>query len=112
MAYRVGVRPGKAASLVGMVAGCLFVLLGLLVIIPIFGAFGFVWTGVAGLITLYNAYNLFSSRGISSYEIDVDAPESVDDLDASLRKLAKLREDGLLSDQEYEQKRAEVMRRR
>jgi hypothetical protein len=35
----------------------------------------------------------------------------VEDLDAGLRKLAKLKEDGLLSDQEYEQKRAEIMRR-
>jgi len=29
MAYRVGVKPGKAASLVGMVIGSLFVLLGI-----------------------------------------------------------------------------------
>jgi Short C-terminal domain len=35
----------------------------------------------------------------------------VDDLDASLRKVARLKDDGLLTEQEYEQKRGEIMRR-
>ena len=112
MAYRIGVKPGRAASIVGMVVGSLFVLLGIAVIVPTFGAFGLLWTAVAGAIALFYAYNFFSSRGVSTYEVNVESPDSVDDLDASLRKLARLKDDGLLSDQEYEQKRAEVMRRR
>lgn len=111
MAYRIGMRPGKAMSVVGMVVGGLFVLLGIAVIIPTFGAFGFVWTAVAGAITLFYAYNAFSRRGLSTYEADVESPGGVDDLDASLRKLAKLKNDGLLTDEEYERKRAEVLRR-
>jgi len=105
------VKPGKAASAVGMVAGCLFVLLGVTVIVPIFGTFGMVWTAVAAAITLFYAYNLFSSRGASTYEVDVESRDNVEDLDAGLRKLSKLKEDGIPSDQEYEQKRAEIMRR-
>lgn len=111
MAYRVGVKPGKAASLLGMVVGGLFILLGIAVIVPTFGAFGLVWTAVAGAIALFYAYSFFSSRGVSAYEISVTSPESMDDLDAGLRKLAKLKDDGLVTDQEYEQRRAEVMRR-
>jgi len=111
MAYRMGIKPGKAASIVGMVIGSLFVLLGIVVIIPTFGVFGIVWTAVAGVIALFYAYNFFSNRGMSAYEIDVESSDGVEDLDTSLRKLAKLKDDGLLSDQEYEQKRAEVLRR-
>ena len=111
MSYRMGVKPGKAVSAVGMVVGGLFVLLGLVLIVPLFGVFGLVWTAVAAAIALYHAYNFFSDRGISTYEVNVDSPGSVEDFDASLRKLAKLKADGLLSDQEYEQKRAELIRR-
>ena len=112
MSYRMGVRPGRAISALGMIVGGLFVLLGLGLIIPLFGLFGLVWTAVAVAITLYHAYNFFSGRGVSAYEVNVDSPDNVDDLDASLRKLANLKADGLLSEQEYEQKRAEIVRRR
>ncbi len=54
----------------------------------------------------------FLGTAASLYEVDVESPESVDDLDVSFRKLAKLKQDGLLSDEEYEQKRAEIMQRR
>jgi hypothetical protein len=111
MAYRIGVKPGKAASVAGMVVGSLFIFLGIAVVVPTFGAFGLLWTAVAGVITLFYAYNFFSSRGVSAYEVNVESLEGVDDLDAGLRKLTKLKDDGLLSDQEYELKRAEVMRR-
>jgi hypothetical protein len=67
---------------------------------------------VGAAIGLYHAYNFFSPRGVSAYEVDVDAPDAPGDFDAKLRKLAKLREDGLLSGEEYERKRAEVMRQR
>jgi nitrogenase molybdenum-iron protein alpha/beta subunit len=50
--------------------------------------------------------------GVPTYEVNVKSPDGVDDLDASLRKLARLKDNNLLSDPEYEQKRAEVMRRR
>jgi Short C-terminal domain len=111
MSYRVGVKPGKAASAIGMFAGCLFVVLGVTVIVPIFGIFGMVWTAIAAAIAVFYAYNFFSATGASTYEVDVESQGDVEDLDAGLRKLAKLKEDGLLTDQEYEQKRAEIMGR-
>ncbi len=111
MSYRIGVRPGKAASAVGMVAGGLFVALGVAVIVPVFGTFGLVWTAFAVLITAFYAYNFFSSKGVSTYEVDVDSPGRVDDLDAGLRKLAKLKADGLVTEEEYERKRAEILRK-
>jgi hypothetical protein len=112
MAYRIGVKPGKAASAMGMFVGTLFVILGILVVVPTVGVFGMVWTAVAAAIALFYAYNLFSSRGASAYEVNVESPERVDDLDSSLRKLAKLKDDGLLTDEEFEKQRADLMRRR
>ncbi len=106
MSYRMGIRPSKPASAVGLAAGVVFLLLGVAVVIPVFGTFGMFWTAIAALITCFYAYNLFSARGVSAYEVDVASPED------DLRKLAQLRQDGLLSEEEYLQKRAELMNKR
>ena len=110
MPYRVGVKPGKAISAAGMVGGIVFILLGVFVAIPIFGLFGVLWTLIAVVITGYHAFNAFSARGIAAYNVDVETPESVQGLDEDLRRLAKLRADGLLSEEEYQQKRDELLR--
>src|SRR6266851_2738954 len=110
MSYRVGLKPGKAASVLGMIVGGIFVLLGVTIVIPTFGAFGLLWTAVAAAMSLFYAYNFFSRSGVSIYQMDIDSPGNVEDLDGSLRKLAKLKEDGLITDKEYEQKRTEIMR--
>ena len=110
MSYRIGVKPGKAASVLGMIVGGIFLVLGVTIVIPTFGAFGLLWTAGAGAISVFYAYNFFSHRGVSIYQMDIDSPGNAEDLDASLRKLAKLKKDGLITDKEYEQKRAEIMR--
>ncbi len=76
MPYRIGVRPSKPVSLVGMIVGLIFVGLGLAVIMPNFGIVGLAWTVIAGAITFYHAYNFFSTRGISTYEINVEQKKS------------------------------------
>jgi hypothetical protein len=40
MSYRIGIKPGKTTSVMGMVVGGMFALLGVTMIFPIFGAFG------------------------------------------------------------------------
>jgi hypothetical protein len=111
--YRI--RPSKPASVVGMVVGLLFVGFGLLVAVPMAGAFGIVWTLVAVAIVAFNAVNVFSRRGIAGTEIDTDGehlPSSGGEplpFDERLRRLEKLRADGLVSAGEYERKRAELM---
>ena len=80
----------RYGTAVGMVAGSLFVLLGIAVIVPTFGVFGLVWTALAGVIAVFYAYNFFSSRGVSAYEVNVESPESVEDLDASLREHGRI----------------------
>src|SRR5260370_16718591 len=91
MSYRVGLKPGKAASVLGMIVGGIFVLLGVTIVIPTFGAFGLLWTAVAAAISLFYAYNFFSRRGVSIYQMDIDSPGNVEALDATLLNLAQLK---------------------
>jgi hypothetical protein len=58
-----------------MVVGAIFVVLGLVFVTPNFGIFGLAWTAVAAVITLYHGYNFFSTRGISTYEVNVKPTE-------------------------------------
>lgn len=109
---RIRVKPSKAASLMGMVVGLVFVALGAALIIPVFGIFGIFWTLVAAAIAAYSAYNFFSKRGVATYEMDLAPGDAPEDFEAKLRKLAKLKEDGLINEEEYERKRAEIVRER
>ncbi len=71
---RVRVVPSKAISAVGMIGGIAFALLGLFVAIPLFGAFGILWTSIAAAIAIFHAINVFSDRGVAITNIDVDGP--------------------------------------
>ena len=117
------IKPGIAPSLIGMIVGVLFVILGLTMFIPLASAAGFpasifaiIWTVIAAASTLYYGINLFHRGGVSSYDIDVEATPAgapaEPDFDEKLRKLAQLKQDGLLSSEEYLAKRAELMRQR
>jgi hypothetical protein len=111
---RVRIKPSKPQSIVGMIAGILFVGLGLAVIIPMFGPFGIIWTLFAVVITVYFAINVFSERGLAHTEIDVErdleTPNDALPFDERLRRLENLRDEKLISEEEYEQKRQEIMR--
>jgi len=120
---KVRVRPGKASSALAVLMGIAFVVLGLLFLIPGTWAdggmvrwFSVLWVVVAAWIAGYYAYNLFSTHGVtaSEYEITDDLqpagpPSSVDDLDSQLRKLARLRDDGLIDSDDFEHQRERVL---
>jgi hypothetical protein len=59
-------------SLLGMIVGAIFIVLGVVFAVPNFGIFGVAWTAIAGAITLYYGYNFFSTRGISTYEVNIE----------------------------------------
>lgn len=112
MSGRVKVRPSKSQSLVGMIGGAVFVFIGFS--LPMMGAFGIIWTIMALAICGLHAFNFFSNRGIASWEIDVDLTKTIangeGDFEARLRKLTRLKEDGLISENEFEKKRTEIMK--
>lgn len=103
------VKPSKPVSVVAMIVGVAFVILGLVFAIPNMGIFGIIWTIVAAGVTLYHAYNVFTERGLSAYDVEFDSDDARhDDTDTRLRKLQKLRDDGLITEEEFQRKRLDI----
>ena len=123
---RVRVKPGKAQSTVSFVVGLAFVLVGLVMVVPTFGPFGLLWTGVAVAITVINGLNAFGKKGVPTMEIsseeeddEVPSParEDHDHIPSTalttqerLEQLQTLKEAGLLTDEEYRNKLEEILR--
>ncbi len=110
--YRL--KPGKSMSVLGMIVGVIFIFIGVTQVIQ-FGFFGVVWTLIAFAITIYHAVNVFTNKGISAYQVDVQdhdiANQSGDDEDyaAKLRQLHQLREDNIITEEEYRKKKEEIL---
>jgi len=117
MPKRIKVKPSKPASLFGMILGTIFVFIGLFIAIPVAGIFGVLWTLVAVGITGLQAYNFFGDKGVASWEIETDEEERDNqsislsgDFEIRLRKLNMLKEDGLITEEEFQKKREEILR--
>ncbi|MFD1736969.1 SHOCT domain-containing protein [Bacillus salitolerans] len=108
--YRV--KPSKSSSVLGMVIGIIFVCIGVFQFISV-GIFGIIWTLVAATITIYHAVNVFSKEGVSSYQVDVGAHNNTkttsEDIEADIRKLHRLMEDNIISEEEYTRKKEELL---
>lgn len=126
MRRSVKIKPSRQSSIVGFIGGLIFVLIGLFVVIPDFGPFGLLWTGGAILITVANGINAFGEKGIPTEEIYIEddsnhnydqsiqvtrekSKEKDMDFEEKLRKLKALKDDGIISDVEYEMKRVEIL---
>ena len=72
MSRKIHVRPGKGQSKFGFVIGIIFCLIGLFIAIPMFGLFGILWTAFAGFITYVNYRNGFTDKQIDSHVIEID----------------------------------------
>ncbi|MGO5023590.1 SHOCT domain-containing protein [Lawsonibacter sp. LCP25S3_G6] len=126
---RVTYRPSKAQGAFGMVWGGVFILIGLFVVIPTFGPFGILWTLAAIGITAMNGYQAFGTK-YTGPEITIEedntqmpqehpsspAPQTHDHipstaLDAKqrLEQLESLKQAGLITQSEYDQKRREIL---
>ena len=121
-AKKVKVKPGKEQSKVGFIVGLIFVLIGLIVVIPTFGVFGIFWTVVAAFIAYSHYKNGFTDEGFPTHEIIIDEEElagmrecaGTEDFDGEsieerLKTLASLYDQGLISGEEYEAKRKEIL---
>ena len=110
---KYSVRPPKYQSLVGFIVGILFVLIGLVAVIPGAGAFGVLWTIIASVITVIHGVNLFTDEGISIGTVIEEEtrprPKPEDNTRERLEKLEGLYRDGLITKIEYEQKRREIL---
>lgn len=126
---RVTYRPSKAQGAFGVAVGVVFVIIGLVMVIPFFGPFGILWTLMAVGITAMNAYQAFG-KNYTGPQITIEedeeprrrassspAPETHDhisstalDVKGRLQQLKDLKEAGLLSQEEYDKKRQEILK--
>ena len=112
MKRSIKVKPGKTQSTMGFVTGLIFVGIGLFVVIPTFGPFGIFWTLIAVAITALNGVNAFGKKGVASHEIVVEdgAGEEEPSVQRRLEEARALYDRGLITREEYEAKRAEILK--
>lgn len=111
MAKKIHVRPGKSQSKVGFGVGIIFCLIGVFVVIPTFGLFGIFWTAIAAWITYSNYRNGFTDKQIDSQVIEIeDDASSEGDVEARMKKLQSLYDQALITREEFEQKRKEILK--
>lgn len=114
---KIKVKPSKMQSKFGFIVGILFLILGFIIVIPTFGLLGLIWTAVAGLIVFINYKNGFSDEGIATHEIVIEDNEDSsnssnnnnEDIAEKLAKLNSLYEQKLISKEEYNKKRKELI---
>lgn len=118
---RVTYRPSKGESVFAGVVGAIFVLIGLFFVIPTFGPFGILWTLVAAGIAGMHLYRAFGSKYIGP-EISIEdeeaggqdgtAPSSTPrpSAEARLKQLEDLRDKRLITANEFEEKRKEILK--
>src|SRR5262249_61549331 len=88
------IRPSRSASFFGMIVGLIIIGFGITYAIPDAGAFGVIWTMIIVGVTVYNAYNAFSARGIAMQEIDIedssDSNDAQNDMSKRLKRMKKV----------------------
>ena len=130
MSKKIHVRPGKGQSKMGFGVGIIFCLIGIFMVIPTFGPFGIFWTAIAGWITYVNYKNGFTDEQIDSHVIEIeddgrdmtitkhsgyhtnscdveDVP--AEEVEQRLEKLQNLYNRSLITYEEYEQKKKEIL---
>lgn len=137
MSKKIHVRPSGAQSKVGFAVGIIFCLIGLFVAIPIFGPFGILWTAIAGFITYSHWRNGFTDRKIDTHVIEIedsdrdnvtvtshhgfgtsytvsdfdnDVRDSGNDIENRLKSLQSLYDQCLITKEEYEEKKQEILK--
>lgn len=128
---RVTYRPNEAQGALGVVFGVIFIAIGLFVVTPVFGPFGLLWTLMAVGITAANGYQAFGKKYIGP-EIQIEEEDTQEErgeaspapgqghdhiptvaLDARerLEQLENLKDAGLITQEEYQKKREEIVSR-
>ena len=112
MARKLRIRPSRGSSFSAAVVGLVIVCIGIFVVIPKAGPFGFFWTLFAVIITVGNFYNAASERGIASQIVEIEDEDmpGTRDTEARLRELDRLHERGVVTAAEHERRRAEILR--
>lgn len=129
MAKKIHVRPGKTQSKVAFVVGIIFCIMGVFVIIPTFGLFGIFWTAIAGWIAFSHYRNGFTEKPIDTRVIEIEdhgedvvvtnhsgyrryndkAENEPSDAESRLKELLNLYNQSLITREEYEKKKQQII---
>lgn len=109
---RIKVKPTRGQAGLGFVMGIAFCIIGVTVVIPQTGMFGVIWTLGAAFITFTHFKNAFSEEGMAVKEIIVEEDCYVQDntVEQRLETLESLYQKRLITQEEYETKRQEIMK--
>ena len=108
---RMRYQPSRSQSLFGGIIGIVFCLIGLFVVIPTVGPFGILWTAIAGFMTARSFAMAKGKAVMGSYVIEDegDAQKNEKSAEERLTELQNLYDRRLISAEEYEQKRKEIL---
>jgi amino acid permease len=128
MKQKAYIRPGRSASIVGIITASAMLLFGMFFFSLLNSeggegngvglVFMIFWMLIVLCIIAYNIYNLTFRNASSAAmeEIEFDSKEGADaaenDFNTKLRKLEELKKDGLITSDEYAAKRAEIMQQK
>ena len=112
---RIRVQPSKSAATLAFVMGIIFCLIGFIIVIPTFGPFGLLWTGIAVAITVSNYRAMKGQDSAAGRDIIIEemglqeARPAPSDAEQRLTELQNLYHKGLITRDEYDEKRAKVL---
>ena len=117
---RMRVRASKPASAIGALVGLFMIFFGIGFTRqmwtakdnpPLFvKAFPIVWTCIAASICIYHVTNLIRQRGVADRVVDTDDSDSpLSRTEHRLKELSGLRAKSLITEEEYQQRRAAIL---
>ena len=115
MRRRMRYRPSRANCIFGGIVGIIFTCIGLFVAIPAAGAFGVLWTLIALAMTIYQFAMAAGKVSAGSWSIEEEdegrdgAPGGKSAQDR-LTELQNLYDRRLITQEEYEAKRQEILK--
>lgn len=117
MRRRMRYRPSKASCIFGGIVGIIFTGIGVFAVIPTFGPFGILWTLIALGMTIYQFAMAAGKVSMGSWSIEEDGTgegaggNGSDHKSAQdrLTELQNLYDRRLISQEEYEKKRQEIL---
>ena len=113
MRKRMRYQPSKSQSMFSGAVGVIFCLIGLFVVVPTFGLFGLLWTAIAVFMTIRSFAVAQGKADMGSYVIEDESSEAGtkngQTAEERLTELQNLYDRRLISTEEYEAKRREIL---
>ena len=111
--FKTNARIPLVAMIFPLLIGAIFVCIGIFVVIPNLGVFGYFWTAISVVIMICPpimmvVMNKKMAKGVN-IETTVTHEDLTETVETKLAKIEKLYNDGVISKEEYEKARANVI---